>query len=37
VWLYEIQGGRHDWPGLGGNQDIRASDEIVAFFGLYGL
>jgi len=32
VWLYSIEGGRHDWPGQTGNQDIEASDEIAVFF-----
>ncbi len=32
VWLYEIVGGRHDWPGSGGNRDIQASEEIWSFF-----
>lgn len=38
VWLYEIEGGRHDWPGSYGNQDIAAQDEIWSFFErtLYG-
>jgi polyhydroxybutyrate depolymerase len=35
VWLYEIDGGRHDWPPATGNQDIMASDEIWAFFQSY--
>ena len=32
VWLYEVVGGRHDWPGASGNQDIQPADEILAFF-----
>lgn len=32
VWLYEIEGGHHDWPGDTGNQDIVAAEEIWAFF-----
>jgi polyhydroxybutyrate depolymerase len=32
VWLYEIDGGRHDWPGADGNEDIDASEEIWRFF-----
>ncbi len=32
VWLYEIDGGRHDWPDASGNQDIAAEEEIWSFF-----
>ena len=35
VWLYEIEGGRHDWPGASGNQDIAAEEEIWSFFERY--
>ncbi|MFT5584205.1 MAG: polyhydroxybutyrate depolymerase [Cognaticolwellia sp.] len=32
VRLYEVQGGKHDWPGAGGNQDIDSAEEIWSFF-----
>ena len=35
VWLYEIDGGGHDWPPSSGNQDIVASAEIWSFFDRY--
>ena len=35
VWLYEIVGGGHDWPGASGNMDIQASEEIWGFFSEY--
>ena len=35
VRLYEVVGGRHDWPGAGGNQDIVAAEEIWSFFSAY--
>ena len=35
VWLYEIVGGGHDWPGSSGNMDIQSSEEIWAFFSQY--
>ena len=35
VWLYEIVGGGHDWPGSSGNMDINASEEIWDFFNQY--
>ena len=35
MWLYEIEGGRHDWPGASGNQDIAAEEEIWSFFERY--
>ena len=35
VWLYEIVGGGHDWPGSSGNMDIQASEEIWGFFSQY--
>ena len=35
VWLYEIVGGGHDWPGASGNMDIDASEEVWAFFSQY--
>lgn len=35
VWLLEVQGGAHDWPGAFGNQDIHASDVVWAFLSRY--
>ena len=35
VWLYEVVGGGHDWPGSYGNMDINASEEIWNFFSQY--
>ena len=35
VWLYEVVGGGHDWPGSNGNMDINASEEIWNFFSQY--
>ena len=35
VWLYEVVGGGHDWPGASGNMDINASEEIWSFFSQY--
>ena len=35
VWLYEVVGGGHDWPGSYGNMDINASEEIWDFFSQY--
>ena len=32
IWLYEVNGGGHDWPGSSGNMDINASQEIWEFF-----
>jgi len=32
VWLYEVNGGGHDWPGSSGNMDINSSEEIWSFF-----
>ena len=32
VWLYKIEGGKHDWPGTWGNMDIQASEVIWSFF-----
>ncbi len=32
VWLYEVDGGAHEWPGYDGNQDIHLSTEIWKFF-----
>ena len=32
VWLYEVNGGGHDWPGSSGNMDINSSEEIWDFF-----
>ena len=35
VWLYEVVGGGHDWPGSNGNMDINSSEEIWNFFSQY--
>ena len=35
VWLYEVVGGGHDWPGAFGNQDIDASRLAWDFFSKY--
>ena len=35
VWLYEVVGGGHDWPGSSGNMDIQASEQIWSFFSQY--
>ena len=35
VWLYEVVGGGHDWPGSSGNMDIVSSQEIWSFFSQY--
>jgi len=35
VWLYEVVGGGHDWPGSSGNMDIEASEEIWNFFSQF--
>ena len=32
VWLYDIIDGGHDWPGSGGNMDIKAGIEVWNFF-----
>jgi len=32
VWLYEVEGGGHDWPGAWGNMDIHAAEVAWAFF-----
>jgi polyhydroxybutyrate depolymerase len=32
IWLYSIVGGGHDWPGVSGNMDFLASEEIWLFF-----
>ena len=38
VWLYEIVGGGHDWPGSwGGNMDVNISAEIWKFFNQYDI
>ena len=37
VWLYEVVGGGHDWPGSSGNMDIQASEEIWNFFSQFTL
>ena len=35
VWLYEVIGGGHDWPGAFGNQDIDSSALAWQFFSNY--
>lgn len=35
VWLLEVRGGGHDWPGVWGNQDILASEVVVQFIEPY--
>jgi len=35
VWLYRIEGGGHDWPGISGNMDINTGREIWNFFNYY--
>jgi len=35
VWLYEVVGGGHDWPGAFGNQDIDSSELAWQFFSNY--
>ncbi len=35
VWLYQLVGGKHDWPGSWGNMDFVASEEIWAFFSRF--
>jgi len=35
VWLYEVVGGGHDWPGSSGNMDIESSEDIWSFFSQY--
>ena len=32
VWLYRVEGGGHDWPGVWGNGDIHASQVVWEFF-----
>ncbi|MGC6509772.1 MAG: alpha/beta hydrolase family esterase [Myxococcota bacterium] len=32
VWLYAVEGGGHDWPGIWGNMDIDSGAEIWGFF-----
>jgi polyhydroxybutyrate depolymerase len=32
IWFYSIVGGGHDWPGVQGNMDFFASEEIWLFF-----
>jgi len=32
VWLYKVNGGGHDWPGVWGNMDIDSGQEIWSFF-----
>ncbi len=34
-WLYTIEGGHHDWPGIWGNMDFSVSEEIWKFFELH--
>jgi polyhydroxybutyrate depolymerase len=35
VWLYRVEGGGHDWPGVWGNMDINASEAVWDFFSQY--
>ena len=35
VWLYEVIGGGHDWPGAFGNEDVDASQLAWDFFSMY--
>jgi len=35
VWLYRIEGGGHDWPGVWGNEDIAASEAVWQFLSQY--
>ena len=35
IWFYSIVGGGHDWPGVQGNMDFFASEEIWLFFEQY--
>ena len=35
IWLFKVEGGGHDWPGVWGNMDIDASEEIWNFFAQY--
>ena len=37
VWLYQVVGGGHDWPGSFGNMDINTSEEIWSFFSQYAI
>jgi polyhydroxybutyrate depolymerase len=32
VWLYRVEGGGHDWPGVWGNGDIQTSEAVWDFF-----
>ncbi len=32
VWLYRVEGGGHDWPGVWGNMDIHSSEAVWSFF-----
>ena len=32
VWLYQLEGGKHDWPGTWGNMDINTAEEVWNFF-----
>jgi len=32
VWLYQLENGKHDWPGSQGNMDFQASETIWSFF-----
>jgi len=35
VWLYQVVGGGHDWPGAWGNMDIDSSTDTWMFFTKY--
>lgn len=35
VWLYRIENGGHDWPGVWGNMDVHASDALWEFFEIH--
>ena len=35
VWLYKVVNGGHDWPGVYGNMDINAGEEVWNFFSQY--
>ena len=35
VWLYKVVNGGHDWPGVWGNMDINAGEEVWSFFSQY--
>ena len=35
VWLYKLVNGGHDWPGIWGNMDFNATEEIWSFFSMF--